>query len=257
MVADTPDLAGKPVALEASDVVVRLGGTTAVDGASLALAPGAAVALVGESGAGKTSLLRCFNRMVVPSAGRVRVGGSDVGDRPVELLRRQIGYVPQQGGLLPHWTVIRNAGFVPMLLGRPDPDGDAAVALDRVGLDPALFGNRFPDALSGGQRQRVALARAIAARPGVLLLDEPFGALDAITRAEVQAAFAALRAELGITALLVTHDLVEAERLADEIVVMRNGRIEQRGSLESLRATPATSYVAALLDRALPFEGRR
>jgi osmoprotectant transport system ATP-binding protein len=238
--------------LEAENVSVRLGGVLALDRVTLSVAAGSAVALVGESGAGKTTLLRCFNRMVLPSEGCVRVGGEDVAVGPPETLRRRIGYVPQHGGLLPHWDVLRNAAFVPMLLGRPDPRGDAAAALERVGLDPGRFGSRFPGTLSGGQRQRVALARAIAARPGLLLLDEPFGALDAITRAEVQAAFAGLRSELGITALLVTHDLAEAARLADEIVVMRSGRIEQRATFEVLRTAPATPYVAQLLDRALP-----
>ena len=247
----SPGSADAPLALEAKDVVVRLGNVVAVDRASLRVEAGEAVALVGESGAGKTTLLRCFNRMVVPSSGTVRVGASDVADQPVEALRRGIGYVPQQGGLLPHWNVLRNAAFVPMLLGRSDPRGDSAAALDRVGLDPSKFGPRFPDSLSGGQRQRVALARAIAARPGVLLMDEPFGALDAITRADVQAACAELRRELAITTLLVTHDLVEADRLADSIVVMRSGRIEQRGALAELRASPASAYVASLVERAL------
>jgi osmoprotectant transport system ATP-binding protein len=253
---DRAGIEGGAAALEAEAVTVRFGGSLVLDAVDLSVAAGASVALVGESGAGKTTLLRCFNRMVVPASGQVRVGGADVASRPVEILRRHIGYVPQQGGLLPHWTVLRNAGFLPTLLGRPDPRGDALSALERVGLDPAHFGARFPDALSGGQRQRVALARAIAARPGVLLLDEPFGALDAITRAEVQAAFVRLRAELGITTLLVTHDLAEAGRLADEIVVMRGGRIEQRASLDVLRLAPATPYVAELFERALPAEAR-
>ena len=242
-------------ALEAHDLIVRLGGTLALDGVSLDVPAGAAIALVGESGAGKTTLLRCFNRMAVPERGVVRVAGVDVAERPVESLRRQIGYVPQQGGLLPHWDVLRNAAFVPMLLRRPDPRADAAAALARVGLAPRAFGARFPHQLSGGQRQRVALARAIAARPGVLLMDEPFGALDAITRAEAQAACAALRRELGITTLLVTHDLQEAALLADEIVVMRSGRIEQKGRFALLRDAPATAYVAELFERALPALG--
>jgi osmoprotectant transport system ATP-binding protein len=237
--------------LEALGVTVRLGDTLAVDSVSLAVAAGEAVALVGESGAGKTTLLRCFNRMVEPSAGIVRVDGEAVGAGPPEALRRRIGYVPQQGGLLPHWSVLRNAALVPALAGRPDPRADAAAALDRVGLDPGLFGARYPHELSGGQRQRVALARAIAARPLMLLMDEPFGALDAITRAEVQSLFAELRRELGLTALIVTHDLVEAGRLADRILVMRAGRIEQDGALAALRDAPATHYVAELARRAL------
>jgi osmoprotectant transport system ATP-binding protein len=223
----------------------------ALDGVSLQIASCASVALVGESGAGKTTLLRCFNRMAVPAEGRVLVDGEDVARRPAPDLRRHIGYVPQHGGLLPHWRVLRNAALVPDLLRRSDAVEAARHALELVGLAPARFGDRFPHELSGGQRQRVALARAIAARPGVLLLDEPFGALDAISRSEVQAVTAVLRRELGVTTLLVTHDMVEADFLADEIVVMRSGRIEQRGTLDRLRAGPATPYVASLLERAL------
>jgi osmoprotectant transport system ATP-binding protein len=247
----------RPVALESRDVRVVLGEVVAVDDVSLFVERGACVALVGESGAGKTTLLRCFNRMVVPSAGEVRVGGVDVSRQPVVELRRHIGYVPQTGGLLPHWRVLRNAALVPTLLGRADASEVAARALELVGLPVEEYGGRFPQELSGGQRQRVSLARAIAARPGVLLMDEPFGALDAISRSEVRAAFTALRRELGITTLLVTHDLLEADLLADEVAVMRAGRIEQRGTFEALLASPATPYVAALLERALAGVPRR
>jgi osmoprotectant transport system ATP-binding protein len=245
------------VALDARDVRYTVGGVVALDGVSLHVARGRCVAVVGESGAGKTTLLRCFNRMVVPSAGEVMVGGADVSRRPLAELRRHIGYVPQHGGLLPHWTVLRNAALVPDLLRQPDASGAARRALELVGLPPDEYGARFPHELSGGQRQRVALARAIAARPGVLLMDEPFGALDAISRSEVQAVCAALRRELGVTTLLVTHDLLEADFLADEIVVMRAGAIEQRGTLDAMLAAPATPYVASLLERALAGARRR
>jgi osmoprotectant transport system ATP-binding protein len=245
------------VPLEARDVRCVLGGVLAVDGVSLRVERGQCVALVGESGAGKTTLLRCFNGMVVPEAGSVRVGDTDVAREPPAALRRRVGYVPQHGGLLPHWTVLRNAALVPGLLGRPDAADAARHALDLVGLAPDVYGARFPHELSGGQRQRVALARAIAARPGVLLMDEPFGALDAVSRSEVQAVCAALRRELGVTTLLVTHDLLEADFLADEIVVMRAGRVEQRGTLDAMQAAPATPYVASLLERALAGARRR
>jgi osmoprotectant transport system ATP-binding protein len=195
--------------------------------------------------------------MVVPVAGAVRVGGTDVTQYPAPALRRRIGYVPQHGGLLPHWTVLRNAALVPDLLQRFDAMAAARRALELVGLPPNEYGARFPHELSGGQRQRVALARAIAARPGVLLMDEPFGALDAVSRSEVQAVCAELRRELGVTTLLVTHDLLEADFLADEIVVMRAGRVEQRGTLDAMRAAPATPYVASLLERALAGARRR
>ncbi len=247
----TPESLDGPVSLEARAVVCQYAGITAVQGVSLRVEPGACVALVGESGSGKTTLLRCFNRMVVPVEGEIRVAGADIADLPVVELRRRIGYVPQNGGLLPHWSVRRNVALVPSLLHHADPRADAVRALELVGLDPAAFGERFPHELSGGQRQRAALARALAGRPAVLLMDEPFAALDAITRADVQSAFAELRGRLGVTTLLVTHDLLEARRLADELVVMRAGRIEQRGPWGTLAAAPATPYVAALLDRAL------
>ncbi len=240
-----------PLALSARDVTCRYGDVLAVREVSLDVAPGAALALVGESGSGKTTLLRCFNRMVTPERGTITVGGVDVTTEPLAELRQRIGYVPQHGGLLPHWRVLRNVALVPTLLGDPTPNEAALAALTLVGLAPDRFANRFPHELSGGQRQRVALARALAARPGVILLDEPFGALDAITRSDVQASFAGMRAALEVTTLLVTHDLAEAARLASEIVVMRDGRIEQRGTLADLQRTPATPYVTMLVERAM------
>lgn len=165
-------------------------------------------------------------------------------------LRRGIGYVQQHGGLLPHWRVLRNVELVPTLQHLADSAEAARYALELVGLPSSQFGSRFPHELSGGQRQRVALARSIAARPGVILLDEPFGALDAISRAELQESFDNLRRDLTVTTLLVTHDLAEAGRLAEEVVVMRKGRIEQRGSMRDLVHAPATEYVARLIERA-------
>jgi osmoprotectant transport system ATP-binding protein len=247
----------RPLSLEARDVRCVLGGVVAVEHASLHVQEGQCVALIGESGAGKTTLLRCFNGMVTPTDGIVNVGGTAVSRQPSALLRRRMGYVPQHGGLLPHWTVLRNAALVPWLLHQPESTDAAREALSLVGLDPLEYGERFPNELSGGQRQRVALARAIAARPGVLLMDEPFGALDAISRAEVQAVCAQLRRELGMTTLLVTHDILEADYLADEIVVMRAGRIEQRSTLDGMQAAPATPYVSSLLARALVGARRR
>ena len=239
-----------PIALSARGVTCRYGDHRAVRDVSLDVAAGAAVALVGESGSGKTTLLRCFNRMVTPECGVITFGDVDIMAESAEALRRRIGYVPQHGGLLPHWRVLRNVALVPTLLGDPAPLDSARAALTMVGLPVDRFGERFPHELSGGQRQRVALARALAARPGVILLDEPFGALDAITRSDVQGAFAAMRAELRVTTLLVTHDLAEAARLADEIVVLRDGSVEQRGTLADLQTRPATPYVKMLLDRA-------
>lgn len=236
--------------LAARNVSHRFGSVIALDDVSIDVPAGRAVALVGESGSGKTTLLRCFNRLVEPLSGEVRVGGRDVRTQPAVALRRGIGYVQQHGGLLPHWRVLRNVALVPVLREMSDAADAARQALEIVGLPATQFGNRFPHELSGGQRQRVALARSIAARPGVILLDEPFGALDAISRADLQESFNSMRRELSVTALLVTHDLAEAGRLADEVAVMRAGRIEQRGTMRTLISAPATEYVARLIERA-------
>lgn len=238
-----------PVSLAAIGVRHAFAVVQALDGVSVEIRGGASLALVGESGSGKTTLLRCFNRMVDPQVGAVMVDGVDVRRADVISLRRGLGYVQQHGGLLPHWTVSQNVGLVLRAQGREDQRA-VSDALALVGLSTDIFGHRFPRELSGGQRQRVALARALATRPGAILLDEPFGALDAITRAEVQDAFVAVRKALGITVLLVTHDLAEAARLADEIVVMRAGRVEQRGTMATLRNAPATDYVRALVGHA-------
>jgi osmoprotectant transport system ATP-binding protein len=165
-------------------------------------------------------------------------------------LRRRVGYVQQDGGLLPHWTVQRNVELVPRLRGMPDAAARAEQALELVGLDPAAFAARWPRQLSGGQRQRVAIARALAAHPDAVLLDEPFGALDAITRAELREAFAELRQRLRLTTFIVTHDIGEALELADRIAVLRHGRVEQDAAPSDLLASPANAYVATLLERA-------
>jgi osmoprotectant transport system ATP-binding protein len=238
----------QPVVLEAELVSKRYDHTVALDAASLAVHAGECVALVGESGSGKTTLLRCFNRMVEPDGGTIRIDGRDARTADAIALRRRIGYVQQDGGLLPHWRVQRNVALVPWLLGSGDMRRSAAEALQLVGLPVDTFGQRWPAQLSGGQRQRVAIARALAAQPAIVLLDEPFGALDAITRAELQQTFLALLRELRITALLVTHDLREAFRLANRIAVMRQGRIDQFGTAAELSGSPATPYVAKLLD---------
>jgi osmoprotectant transport system ATP-binding protein len=239
-----------PISLAARNVSHRFGNVVALDDVTIDIPAGRATALVGESGSGKTTLLRCFNRLVEPESGQVMVGDQDVQRQSPVTLRRGIGYVQQHGGLLPHWRVLRNVELVPTLQRMPDSAEAARRALELVGLSAAQFGSRFPHELSGGQRQRVALARSIAARPGVILLDEPFGALDAISRAELQESFDNLRHDLSVTTLLVTHDLAEAGRLAEEVVVMRKGRIEQRGSMRDLIRSPATDYVGRLIERA-------
>jgi osmoprotectant transport system ATP-binding protein len=247
---DRSQPAAHSAVLSADGVTKRYGAAVALDGVSLEVAAGECVALVGESGSGKTTLLRCFNRMTEWDAGTVRVDGADaLSLDPVEL-RRRVGYVPQEGGLLPHWSVLRNVALVPWLRGDARAESAAAEALERVGLPAAKFGARWPRELSGGQRQRVAIARSLAASPRIMLLDEPFGALDAITRAELQTVFDRLRRDTGITAVFVTHDLHEAALLADRIAVLRQGRIEQIATPDALTSHPATPYVADLLTRA-------
>lgn len=235
--------------LEAISLSKVYGPIRVLDEVSIKVAAGECLALVGESGAGKTTLLRCFNRLVEPDAGVARVFGDDARGGDPSKLRRRIGYVPQDGGLLPHWRVLRNVALVPWLLGLANAVRLAREALARVGLPPDVFGERWPRELSGGQRQRVAFARAIAAKPAVVLLDEPFGALDAITRSELVESFARLRRELSLTAVLVTHDLGEARRLADRVAVMRAGRIVELGDWNSLHRTEQP-YVRELFTRA-------
>jgi len=259
MTTDAPRLAVRelPGALRIEGVTKRYGTVVALDDVTLEVPAGWCVALVGESGSGKTTLLRTFNKMVRPDQGRVFVDGADVAPADPVKLRRRIGYVPQDGGLMPHWRVQRNVELVPWLRDLPDRRRLATAALELVGLSPGRFGARWPTELSGGQRQRVAIARALAARPNVILLDEPFGALDAITRAELQQALLDLRRELQLTILLVTHDLREASRLGDAVAVMRGGRLEQVAPPAELLAAPATGYVRELLHRAGVHEGIR
>jgi len=210
---------------------------------------GACVALVGESGSGKTTLLKCINRLVAFDAGRIAVFGTDVLNSEPVALRRAIGYVPQDGGLLPHWRVRRNVALVPWLDGAADATARAERAMAAVGLEPAMA-ERWPHELSGGQQQRAAVARAVAGGQSLVLLDEPFGALDAIARSDLQAMMIGLRETSALTLVLVTHDLHEAFRLATHVVVMRAGRVEQQAPPAAIRATPATPYVSALLARA-------
>ena len=210
---------------------------------------GACVALVGESGSGKTTLLKCINRLVAFDAGRIAVFGTDVLNSEPVALRRAIGYVPQDGGLLPHWRVRRNVALVPWLDGAADATARAERAMAAVGLEPAMA-ERWPHELSGGQQQRAAVARAVAGGQSLVLLDEPFGALDAIARSDLQAMMIGLRETSALTLVLVTHDLHEAFRLATHVVVMRAGRVEQQAPPAAIRAAPATPYVSALLARA-------
>ncbi|MCU6454410.1 ATP-binding cassette domain-containing protein [Sphingomonas sp. A2-49] len=203
-------------------VCKRYGDVTAVDGVSLAIATGSFVALVGASGSGKSTLLQTINRLIVPTAGRVLLDGEDVAAGPAPALRRRIGYVFQGIGLFPHMSVAANIGIGPRIAGAPP--ADVTALLDLVAL-PRAVADRMPDALSGGQRQRVAIARALAPGAKLLLLDEAFGALDPVTRDALGGEIRALHDRLGLTTILVTHDMAEALLLADRVLVMQAGRI--------------------------------
>ncbi len=231
-------------------LVKRYAAALALDGVSLEIARGECLFLVGASGCGKTTLLKTVNRLVEPDGGRVLVAGSDVRESAPHELRRRIGYAFQQVGLFPHLSVAENVGITPALLGWEPQRIDARVdaLLERVELEPGVFRARWPHELSGGQAQRVGLARALAAEPGILLLDEPFGALDPATRDRLQQSFSRLRRELGLTVLFVSHDMAEALLLADRIAVMDAGRIVQLGTPRELLAAPADARVAALLE---------
>ncbi|MFC9800750.1 ABC transporter ATP-binding protein [Streptomyces bacillaris] len=221
-------------------------GTTAVDDLSFEVAEGELVTLVGPSGCGKTTTMKMVNRLIEPTEGTIFLDGDDISAiDPVEL-RRRIGYVIQQVGLFPHKTVLENTATVPHLLGWKRGKGRARAAelLDLVGLDPSVYGDRYPEQLSGGQRQRVGVARALAADPPVLLMDEPFGAVDPVVRERLQNEFLRLQAQVRKTVLFVTHDIEEAVRLGDRIAVYGHGRIEQFDSPATVLGAPATPYVA-------------
>jgi osmoprotectant transport system ATP-binding protein len=203
-------------------VTKRFGDTLAVDRVTLAIPAGSFVALVGASGSGKSTLLQTINRLIEPSDGRVLIDGDDVAAGPAPALRRRIGYVFQGIGLFPHMTVGENIGIGPRIAG--EPSADVAALLDLVAL-PAAIADRLPDALSGGQRQRVAIARALAPGAKLLLLDEAFGALDPVTRDALGSEIRRLHERLGLTTILVTHDMAEALLLADRVLVMAAGRI--------------------------------
>jgi osmoprotectant transport system ATP-binding protein len=214
-------------------------GRVLVRDVSFAVGSGETLVLLGRSGAGKTTVLRLINRLLEPGAGAVHVEGRLAASFEPTRLRRRMGYVIQEIGLFPHFTVGQNVALVPRLEGWPPARVAARVAelLALVGLDPEVFASRHPDALSGGQRQRVGVARALAADPPVLLLDEPFGALDPVTRREIQDEFGALAARLGKASVFVTHDVREAMRLATRIAVMRDGGIAFVGTPAAFAAS--------------------
>lgn len=228
---------------------VYTGGHVALRGLSLHIEAGTTVALLGPSGCGKTTTLKLINRLVVPTSGTVLVDGHDVSAVDAIQLRRGIGYVVQEAGLFPHMTAQENVEVVPRLLGwRPERRRQRAEELFTLtGLDFAVHARRYPAELSGGQRQRVGLARALAADPPVVLMDEPFGALDPLNRRRLQREFLDLKARLHKTVVLVTHDVEEAFLLADSVAVLSDGGLVQVGTADEIRANPASDFVANFL----------
>jgi len=227
-------------------------GAWAVQNVSLEIRTGETLVLLGSSGSGKTTLLRLVNRLIEPTSGAVLLDGADVAALEPVRLRRRIGYVFQGIGLFPHFTVAANIAIVPRLLGWSKEKQRQRVAelLELVGLPAADYAARYPDELSGGQQQRIGVARALASDPEYLLMDEPFGALDAITRDALQQELLTLKQRLRKTIVFVTHDITEALRLGDRIAVMHHGRLEQVGSTKELLERPATDFVCQLFAKA-------
>ena len=234
-----------PPAIRVSHLTKRFGAQVVVDDLSFEVAAGETLVLLGPSGCGKTTLLKTLNRLIEPDGGTIELNGRDVRQQAPAALRRGIGYVIQQVGLLPHYTVAQNIGVVPGLLGHPTAATAARTIelLERLHLPAARFAGMLPAQLSGGQAQRVGLARALAADPPVILLDEPFGALDPLTRAAVRRDFRELDELRRKTVVLVTHDVQEAFELADRIMLLNNGRIQQLGPPHELLRQPANDFV--------------
>jgi osmoprotectant transport system ATP-binding protein len=245
-------VAEQSAGIELDEVTKRYPGQrdAAVDSFTMTINPGETTIFVGPSGCGKTTTMRMINRLIEPTSGRITIGGDDTRQIDADTLRRRIGYAIQQAGLFPHLTVAQNVGVVPGLLKWPKSKVGARVdeMLDLVGLDPAEFRHRFPRQLSGGQQQRVGVARALAADPPVLLMDEPFGAVDPITRGNLQDELMRLQAELRKTIVFVTHDFDEAVKLGDRIAVLgNNSRILQYDTPEAILANPADDTVAGFI----------
>nr|WP_091026171.1 ABC transporter ATP-binding protein [Nocardioides szechwanensis] len=243
---------GGGVSIELDSVTKTYPGqdVSAVEDFSMRIEPGELVMFVGPSGCGKTTTMKMVNRIIEPTSGSIRIDGQDVLSLSPDQLRRHIGYVIQQIGLFPHMTIADNIATVPRLLGWSKKETSARVEelLDTVQLDPAVFADRYPRQLSGGQQQRAGVARALAADPPVMLMDEPFGATDPITREKLQAEFLRLQADIGKTIIFVTHDFDEAVRLGDRIAVLsERSQIEQFDTPAAILAAPANDYVASFI----------
>ena len=243
--------------IEIRDLVKQFAGSAhpAVDRLTLTIPEGEVCVLIGPSGCGKTTTMRIINRMIEPDSGSVRVAGRDVMQTDPVNLRRSVGYVIQQVGLFPHWSIADNIATVPKLLGWDDARIAARVdeLLALIGMEPSTFRTRFPRELSGGQKQRVGVARALAADPPVMLMDEPFGAIDPITRARLQDEFLRILRSLKKTIVFVTHDIDEAIKMGDRIAILRDGALVQFDTPEAILARPANAFVESFVgtDRAL------
>lgn len=237
--------------IELRKVTRRFGDTVAVDNINLTIETGEVCVLVGSSGCGKSTTLRMINRLLPHSAGEILVDGKDITAMNPEQLRLNMGYVIQGTGLFPHWTVARNIAMVPQLLKWPRDRIDARVdeLMTLLDLDPATHADKYPQQLSGGQAQRVGVARALAADPDILLMDEPFGALDAITRENLQMEMLRIQSQVRKTTVFVTHDIDEALRLATRIAVMDRGRIIQHDTPENILRRPASAFVENLVGK--------
>ena len=235
--------------IELQQITKTYGHVSAVDALSLTVAQGELLVLLGSSGSGKTTTLKMINRLIAPTSGRILLHGRDVTSVPEHELRRRIGYAFQKVGLFPHMSVADNIAITLTLLDWETSKAQARVdeLLTLVELEPATMRDRFPSELSGGQQQRVGVARALAASPDMMLLDEPFGALDPLIRHRLQESFMQIRRALGLTAVFVTHDIVEALLMGDRIAVMREGRLVQVGEPSDLLDHPADDYVRQLM----------
>ena len=241
-------------AIELRDVTKTFKGASysAVDHVSLTVNEGEFITILGSSGCGKTTLLKMINRLYEPDSGSIILFGEDISTVDVVKVRRRIGYVIQQIGLFPHYTVSENIATVPKLLGWEKEKIASRVdeLLDLVGLEPKEFRDRYPAQLSGGQQQRIGLARALAIDPKIMLMDEPFGAIDSITREKLQDELLTLHREMGKTILFVTHDIEEAFKLGDRVIIMNEGKILQFDTPEAIIRQPADPFVQSLVDSA-------